>query len=73
MKILHEYPQRNLAVTGYSYGGAIATLAVLDIIEAGIAHASRVHLYTFGAPRVGDEAFVSAIATAGFASLYRYV
>ncbi|GIP16314.1 hypothetical protein J40TS1_19560 [Paenibacillus montaniterrae] len=45
-----------LYITGHSLGGALATLAALDIASNTSFHAPIV--YTFGAPRVGDPAFV---------------
>jgi len=45
-----------MIVTGHSLGGAIATLAVAELISKGI---QVDNLYTFGSPRVGDSNFIS--------------
>jgi len=47
-----------LFITGHSLGGALATLAALDIAN-NTAFSSPI-VYTFGAPRVGDPNFVRA-------------
>lgn len=46
----------SLTVTGHSLGGAIATLAALDLVHNGY---TVEHLYTFGAPRVGNPQFAT--------------
>ncbi|GGD94512.1 lipase family protein [Paenibacillus nasutitermitis] len=56
-RLLDTLPgNKPLFVTGHSLGGALATLAALDIVT------NRSHkqliVYTFGAPRVGDPSFV---------------
>ena len=54
-EIIQALPDgRRLLVTGHSLGAALATLAA--------AIQSNVHLYTFGSPRVGNEAFRDAVA-----------
>lgn len=51
-------PGKPLFITGHSLGGALATLAALDI-AINTTFTSPV-VYTFGAPRVGDPKFVQA-------------
>lgn len=45
-------PGTPLVLCGHSLGGALATLAALDLAS------HKTHLYTFGQPQVGDGAFV---------------
>lgn len=49
--------RQKLFFTGHSQGGALATLAAAKCIEQGI---DFQHVYTFGAPRVGDILFANA-------------
>lgn len=49
-------PERPLYVTGHSLGGALSTLAALDL--ASNTDFTAPIVYTFGAPRVGDPQFV---------------
>ena len=46
-------------IVGHSMGGALAQLAALDVRFAGAA--ARVHVYTFGAPRIGNDAFADVV------------
>ncbi|MGO4369807.1 lipase family protein [Paenibacillus sp. 2TAB19] len=50
-----------LFITGHSLGGALATLAAIDIASNTAIRSPIV--YTFGAPRVGDPKFVRAYNT----------
>ncbi|KAF2674712.1 putative extracellular lipase [Microthyrium microscopicum] len=50
-----SYPDYTVTVTGHSLGGGIATFATTIIRNAGIA----ADMVTFGAPRVGNEAYVN--------------
>ncbi|EJT73606.1 hypothetical protein GGTG_07462 [Gaeumannomyces tritici R3-111a-1] len=51
---LDEYPNHRVRVTGHSLGGAVATLLGATLRRRGVA----CDIYTYGAPRVGNEAFV---------------
>ncbi|MGD8190760.1 lipase family protein [Brevibacillus ginsengisoli] len=48
--------KKQLILCGHSMGGAIATLAALDL--ACNSKFKHPHVYTFGSPRVGNSAFV---------------
>ncbi|KAJ3459934.1 hypothetical protein MRS44_016007 [Fusarium solani] len=50
-------PGFRIAITGHSLGGAIASLAAAELRNNGY----NVDLYTFGAPRVGDDALSTYI------------
>mmetsp|Transcript_13187 Transcript_13187/g.29058 ORF Transcript_13187/g.29058 Transcript_13187/m.29058 type:complete len:353 (+) Transcript_13187:62-1120(+) len=52
---------RNVSVVGHSLGGALATLAALDLRASGILVDN---LWTFGSPVVGNEAFTTAFIEA---------
>ncbi|MBD2872354.1 lipase family protein [Paenibacillus arenilitoris] len=59
MNIAKQLPgDKPLFVTGHSLGGALATLAALDL--ASNSAFKEPIVYTFGAPRVGDPKFVTA-------------
>jgi hypothetical protein len=60
---------KTLVITGHSLGGAVATLAALDLKGQGY----KVHsLYAFGCPRVGDEEFKKVYGNAGIPT-FRFV
>jgi triacylglycerol lipase len=54
-----DYAEKALYITGHSLGGAIATVATKRLKHSG-GHAAT---YTFGAPRIGNEDWVSTIKT----------
>jgi len=62
---LKPYEDQPLILTGHSLGGALATLAARELKHPG----GLAACYTFGAPRVGDEEWVSVLKT----PLYRLV
>ncbi|XP_046858009.1 lipase-like [Xenia sp. Carnegie-2017] len=57
LRDLNRNKQEKVLVTGHSLGGAMATLAAVDLINAGY----QVDLITFGAPRVGNKAFAQYV------------
>jgi len=56
-----KYPDYDFYITGHSLGGALASLAVIDLPANGIANKNHIHLYTFGSPRVGDANMAKAV------------
>ncbi|KAJ1547539.1 hypothetical protein HK405_005593 [Cladochytrium tenue] len=71
--LLAAYPSYSLTLTGHSLGGAMALLAAVDLVNAGIVAASKVHVFTAGQPRVGNQAFSDYVAGFGFSSYIRIV
>lgn len=59
--LLAAHPGFHLYITGHSLGGAFATHAALDVAFLNIVSKDRIHLYTFGSPRVGDYNFAEAV------------
>lgn len=60
------HPHSEICFTGHSLGGALATLA-LSRFEGGGGS-----LYTFGCPRVGNEAFCQRVAAMADRGVYRF-
>ncbi|PRP77468.1 hypothetical protein PROFUN_14323 [Planoprotostelium fungivorum] len=57
-----SFPSRpEIYFTGHSLGGALATIAVADLVAEGSLDREQtpLHLITFGSPRVGNRAFVN--------------
>lgn len=70
---VREYPEASLIITGHSLGGAIATIAALDLQYNITQHTHQpIQLYTFGAPRVGNRALVESFQRRVHQS-YRFV
>ncbi|CAF1406694.1 unnamed protein product, partial [Didymodactylos carnosus] len=59
--LVQTFPQATVLVTGHSLGGALATLAAIDLKQQ--YEAAIIQLYTFGSPRVGNAAFVDYMYT----------
>jgi len=59
--LLTQFPGYQVAITGHSLGGATAALTALDLMEAGIVGPDNLHLITFGAPKVGNQAWAEQI------------
>lgn len=59
MGVLKRFgPEKQLVITGFSLGGALATLCACDAAEN--SQFKEPIVYTFASPRVGDQAFVDA-------------
>jgi len=53
-------PAASVYVSGHSLGGALATLFAADVAAAAPELLPHLRVYSFGSPRVGDEAFARA-------------
>jgi len=62
--LVKQHPGFDFYVTGHSLGGALATLAALDLSCNNIVHKNQLKLWTFGSPRVGDVNFAKATVNA---------
>ncbi|KAA8493422.1 Lipase [Porphyridium purpureum] len=56
MRLHREFPSDKVYVTGHSLGGAMSTHFALALVLAGLP-AEQLSCYTFGQPRVGNDAF----------------
>jgi len=54
-ELIREYPAYRVFVTGHSLGGALAALASSSVVHDNLTSRTRVVLYTFGEPRLGDH------------------
>ncbi|NER80617.1 MAG: lipase family protein [Leptolyngbya sp. SIO1D8] len=58
---VRKYPNSPITITGHSLGGAVATIAALDLQYNITQHTGQsIQLYTFGAPRVGNSALINS-------------
>lgn len=77
----HTLPRRLLGhgdktiwITGHSLGGALAELcAARASFDSAMGHVPIQGVYTFGQPRVGDDAFASLLNHALGSRIYRFV
>lgn len=60
-KKVQQEPNSYLCLTGHSLGGAVATLLGTRLLDLGM-DPQRLKVITFGAPAVGNQAFVNAYA-----------
>ncbi|TKR96097.1 hypothetical protein L596_010165 [Steinernema carpocapsae] len=58
LELRNKYPDYEIWVTGHSLGGAMASLCAATLVHLGQANPEKLKLLTFGAPRIGDKAFV---------------
>ena len=59
-KVLNKHDGAKFYFTGFGVGGALATFGSLEVKKL-VGHADM--LYTFGQPRVGNEAFADEVKT----------
>lgn len=70
LEVANKYPDYSVWMTGkrlivafqfkalgHSLGGALASIAAVELIAQGDVSADRVKLYTFGQPRTGDKTY----------------
>ncbi|KAI8609995.1 Alpha/Beta hydrolase protein [Chytriomyces sp. MP71] len=69
-----QYLSYNLVFVGHSLGAAIATLALVDLVQSSIvAYPNSTHLVSFGMPRIGNAAFRESVLALQLGSIFRLV
>ncbi|KAJ1945466.1 hypothetical protein FBU59_002297 [Linderina macrospora] len=58
-----KYPDYKIVVTGHSLGGAVATVATTDLLISHPEWKSKMELYTYGEPRVGNPVFANWLSS----------
>jgi hypothetical protein len=64
-----EHPDFKIIATGHSLGGAMATLATGELRSAGMS----VDLYTYGAPKAGNDELAAFLGTTDKGASFRVV
>ncbi|MFN6526878.1 lipase family protein [Nostoc sp. ChiSLP03a] len=65
-QISQKSPNAKVFVTGHSLGGALATLAIPDILKnTHFTNPNNIELYTFASPRCGDRNFAMSFEKLG--------
>ena len=67
-QVISKYPTSQIYFTGHSLGGAMTQLAAVDFVDRHSDAASRVSVYTFGQPRVGNLDFANYVDTMSYTS-----
>ena len=60
--LLALHPTSQILVTGHSLGGALGTFAMLDI-KRSLKFSNPIKFYSFGCPRIGNQAFTDYFMT----------
>jgi hypothetical protein len=67
-----KFPGYKLVFGGYSMGAALAVFPAIEaVLELGVP-SSQIQVFTFGQPRIGNQAFVDFVVSLGF-PIYRFV
>ncbi|KAJ2046173.1 hypothetical protein GGI08_006610 [Coemansia sp. S2] len=72
ISIAKRYPDYKLVFTGHSLGGAETVMCAVDILHRLPELKQRVHIYTYGMPRVGNDAWANGVDRMGL-PIYRLV
>ncbi|KAJ2445306.1 hypothetical protein GGF42_006044, partial [Coemansia sp. RSA 2424] len=67
-----RYPDYKLVFTGHSLGGAETVMCAVDILHQLPELKQRVHIYTYGMPRIGNDAWADGVNGLGL-PIYRVV
>ncbi|KAI9506181.1 Alpha/Beta hydrolase protein, partial [Coemansia spiralis] len=67
-----RYPSYKLVFTGHSLGGAEAVLCAVDVLHQKPEFKHRVHIYTYGMPRIGNQAWADSVNGLGI-PIYRVI
>ncbi|KAH6568206.1 hypothetical protein BASA62_005610 [Batrachochytrium salamandrivorans] len=69
-----EYPDYSINYIGHSLGGALAAIALVNqAVKYGPSEFSRLHLYSYGAPRIGNMEWSKWVSNMEVGSLNRIV
>ncbi|KAI8320372.1 alpha/beta-hydrolase [Martensiomyces pterosporus] len=71
-KLAKEYPDYKIVFTGHSLGGAVTVLCAVDVLFQEPDLKRRIHIYTYGMPRIGNDAWADGVDSLGL-SIYRIV
>ena len=71
-RVMEQYTDAEVVVTGHSLGGALATIASLDVQYNITQDKQPLSVYTYGAPRVGNDALIASFQRR-VPHCYRYV
>jgi len=58
-RLTSKYPSLPVIITGHSLGGALATLAAIDLVET--FKSSKFYVWNYGSPRVGNDIFANHV------------
>ncbi|KAJ2509607.1 26S proteasome regulatory subunit rpn6 [Coemansia sp. RSA 1939] len=72
IELAKRYPLYKIVFTGHSLGGAESVLCAVDVLKQFPQIKDRVHIYTYGMPRIGNQAWASAVDGLGI-QIYRIV
>jgi hypothetical protein len=71
VKLAKQFPDYQIVFTGHSLGGAMAQMAAVDYHDVN-GNADRISLYTYGAPRVGNDDWARFVDNLPFSNrMYR--